>query len=319
LRSLRRFPEAEQAIREALTQLPQNVRILNEQGYLYAAQQQHEAALKAFEQGLSFDPIDVDAFDGKIKALRSQGKWDEANQSIQAMCDRPGNSPKMLNQCGWLYYSDSPPQYDKAIQAFEQTLKGSPDDEDAWAGKIGCLRYLRRFPEAEQVIQEALSRLPRNVSILNQQGYLHADQQQHDKAIQAFEQTLEDSPDDEYAWKGKIDSLRSLRRFPEAEQAIQEALTRLPQSVRILNQQGSLHADRQQYEAAIKTFEQGLSIDPINVDAFDGKIKALRSLAKWDAANQAIQEMCDRPGSSPEMLNKCGWLYFDQKQYDKAI
>ena len=64
-----------------------------EQGYLYAAQQQHEAALKAFEQGLSIDPIDVDAFDGKIKALRSLAKWDAANQSIQAICDRPGNSP----------------------------------------------------------------------------------------------------------------------------------------------------------------------------------------------------------------------------------
>ena len=249
LRYLRRFPEAERVIQDALKQLPRNVRILNEQGSLHADQQQYEAALKAFKEVLSIDPINVDAFDGKIQALRSLGKRDEVNQALEEMCDRPGNSPEMLNQCGWFYFEQK--QYDKAIQTFEQILRDVPNDEEAWVGKIVSLRQQTDFPEAAQAIQEALTRLPQNVRILNQQGYLYADQQHH--------------------------------------------------------------------EAALKVFVQVLSIDPINVDAFDSKIKALRSQGKWDEVNKALKEMCDRPGNSPEMLNQCGLLYSSQQQYDKAI
>jgi tetratricopeptide (TPR) repeat protein len=385
LRQQSDFGKAAQAVQQALTQLPRSLSILNQQGYLYAVQQQHEAALKAFEQGLSIDPINVDAFTGKIQALRSQGKWDQSNQAIEKMLDRPGNSPEILNTCGWLYFNQK--QYDKAIQVFEQTIKDFPYDEDAWVGKIASLRWQSDFDKAAKAIQEALTRLPQNVGILNQQGHLYADQSKYEKAIQVFQQTLNDHFNDEYTWRGKISSLRrmhrfteaeeaaqkalgqlpqnitileekinlyrsqgqydkiiavcdeilkidlangdafvqkivvmrSLRRFPDAAQVIQEALTRLPQNVRILNQQGYLHLDQQQHAAALKAFKQVLSIVPLNADAFDGKIKALQSWEKWDEANQAIEEMCNRPGNSPEMLNQCGDLYLIQQQYDKAI
>ena len=314
---LRRFPEAEQVIQEALRQLPQNVRILNEQGSLHAAQQQHEAALKAFGQVLSIDRINVDAFKGKIKALRSQGKWDAANQFIQEMRDRPGNSPEMLNTYGWLYFDQK--LYDKAIQAFDQTLKDVPNDEDAWIGKIVSLRWQSDFDKAAQAIQEALTRLPQNVRILNQRGYLYADQQQYEAALKAFEQGLSIDPINVDAFNGKIKTLRSQGKWDEANQALEKMCDRSGNSPEMLNQCGDLYFNQQQYDKAIEAFEKTLKDVPNDEYAWVGKITALRWQSDFDKAEQAIQEALTQLPRNVNIRNQQAYLYADQQQYEKAI
>ena len=317
LRSLKHFPEAELVIQEALKQLPQNVKILNEQGSLHADQQQYEAALKAFKEVLSIDPINVDAFDGKIKALRLLGNRDAANQALEEMCDRPGNSPEMLNQCGWLYFNQQ--QYDKAIQTFEQILRDVPNDEEAWVGKIFSLRQQTDFDKAAQAIQEALTRLPQNVRILNQQGYLYADQQHHEAALKVFVQVLSIDLNNVDAFASKIQALRLLGNRDAANQAIETMCDRPGNSPEMLNQCGRLYFKQQQYDKAIQTFEQILKNFPNDEEAWVGKIVSLPWQTDFDKAEQAIQEAHERLPRSQRIQAQKIYLHLHQRQYDRVI
>ena len=233
------------------------------------------------------------------------------------MCDRPGNSPEMLNKCGWLYFKQK--QYDKSIQAFQQTLKDVPNDEYAWVWKIVSLRWQFDFDKAAQAIQGALTRLPQNINILHQQGYLYLDQYQYEKAIQIFDRTLNDLPGNEYTWQGKIICLRLMYRFNEAEETARKALKQLPQNITILNEEISLYCDQGQYDKAIAICDEILKIDRANEDAFSQKIGVLRSLNRFSDAEELIQEALTRLPRNVAILNQQGYLYADQQQYKEAL
>jgi tetratricopeptide (TPR) repeat protein len=291
--------------------------MLNKCGWLYFKQKQYDKSIQAFQQTLKDVPNDEYAWVWKIVSLRWQFDFDKAAQAIQGALTRLPQNINILHQQGYLYLDQY--QYEKAIQIFDRTLNDLPGNEYTWQGKIICLRLMYRFNEAEETARKALKQLPQNITILNEEISLYCDQGQYDKAIAICDEILKIDRANEDAFSQKIGVLRSLNRFSDAEELIQEALTRLPRNVAILNQQGYLYADQQQYEAALKAFRQVLFIDPTNVGAFVGKIQALRSQGNLDQANQALEEMCDHPGNSSEMLNQCGWSYFGQKQYDKAI
>jgi len=91
---------------------------------------------------------------------------------------------------------------------------------------------LRRFPDAENLVQEALAKLPKNIEVLLQLGNLYFDQKQYERAIEVVNQILEIDPSNEKAFADKIASLRRLRRFSESENVVREALVKLPKILR---------------------------------------------------------------------------------------
>jgi tetratricopeptide (TPR) repeat protein len=195
-----------------------------------------------------------------------------------------------------------------------------PNNKDVLR-RIESLRRSRRFDAAQKAIEEALVRLPGNVSILNQRAWLHYAQEQYAEAIQVFEQVLILDPKNEEALNGRIGSLRRLRRFDAAQKAIEEALVRLPDNVSILNQRAWLHYDQKQYAEAIQVFEQVLILDPKNEDALRWRIGSFRQLGDFDNATNQMKEALEKVPNSAEtgaLLEEQGLLFYDQDRFEEA-
>jgi len=201
-------------------------------------------------------------------------------------------------------------KFEIAFEAFDDALNLDTSNEKAFVGKIESLRKLRRFPDAENLIQEALSKLPKNIEILLQFGSSYSDQRQHEKAIEIFNQILEIDPSSEKAFAGKIESLRELRRFPEAENLVKEALAKLPKNIELLLQWGNLYFDRKQYEKVIEIVNQIFEIDPFNEDAFGWKIASLRELRRFPEAENVVQEALAKLPKNIDILSDWAYLLF---------
>jgi tetratricopeptide (TPR) repeat protein len=312
LRAEHQYAECEQLIEAALARLPNDVAILNLRGRLYLDREEYGEAVEAFDRTLEVDHQNVDAFVGKIQSWRRQSPpFDRAHKAIaEALAKLPGNSTLLAEQA-WVYYDQK--QYDRAVEVFVQA-----ESEYELEGEINSLRTQRRFAECEQLIEAALSRLPNNVAILDQRGWLHFDQKHYKQAAAAFDQALGVEPGNEVALNGRSVSLRVQRRFVEAEAAIQEGLGRLPKSVALLNERGWVYYDQARYEQAIEAFDQTLRARPGNEDALQWKIRALRSKRDFAGAEKAIEEALALVPESAQILYERGKLHYDRDEYEKA-
>lgn len=311
---------AEAAIEHALVLIPNSLPLRSERGWLYFVQRRYDEASTCFEELLGEPAADAAAralaFEGHAASLRLRRHFDEAETALAEALTAFPTSVALLNQRGWLRFDQQ--EYGQAVESFEQAIAISPNDEAALEWRIRSLRFLRRFEEAERAVQEALERQPQSATLLNQRGWLHYDQKQYEEAVAAFTATLERDPADASAHEGKAASLRLLRRFDEAEEALEGALALRPDSVPLLNQRGWLHYDQKDYEAAVTLFEHAIALDEDDEAALQWRIAALRALRRFPQAEEAASEALRRlPASSPIQIER-GWLYLDEKQYARA-
>lgn len=306
------FAECERLIEAALSRLPKRVTILNELGRLHFYREDYAKAAESFERALNVDSQNEDALEWKIKSLRRQGPpFDRTQKAIaEALAKLPQNRA-LLTERAWLHYDQK--QYDLAVESFVQA-KG----EDALIGEISSLRDQRHFAECGQLIDAALSRLPKNVAFLKQRGWLRVDQRDYKKATTAFEQVLAVEPGDETALRWRSVSLRLQRLFAEAEAAIKEGIGRHPKSAALLNERGWVYFDQAQYEKAIEAFNQTLNSEPKNEDALQWKIRSLRAKNDFAATEKAIEEALVLAPASAEILFERGRLHYDRDEFEKA-
>ena len=261
---------------------------------------------------------------GKLNPMGEEGDPKShvsgSSEPQEAQCREPSDplaSFPVRSERGWLHLAEG--DYDFAADAFNEVLNVSSTDEGAVQGRIMALRSLGRYEDAEAAIEDGLRRLPGNAAVLAEHGWLHLQRKDFDKALAAFQDVLILVANDERALEGRISALRSLGRYEEAQEAVEDALRRVPGSPAILVQQGWLSLLPGGYHKALSTFQELLDLNPVDERALEGRITALRSLGRYDDAEQAIEEsLCRVPGSTP-ILYQRAQLCLNRGDYDLAV
>ncbi|WP_433124847.1 tetratricopeptide repeat protein [Micromonospora sp. CA-240977] len=296
LRRLRRFDEAEEAVRRAVEARPDSPRPYVELGYLHDDRYDHRRALEAFEQALSIDPQHESALIWHIVELRRLRRFKEAEDAIRLAIGKRPDSPDLHLQRALLH--ENRHDHEQALTAVEQALTISPQHELALAWRVTELRQLRRFDEAEEAVRRAVEARPDSPRPYVELGYLHDDRHDHRRALEAFEQALTIDPHHESALIWHIVELRRLRRLDEAEEAARQAIETLPGSPDPHLQLAYVHDDRHDSEQALTAVEQALTIDPHHEWALARRIIQLRQLRRLDQAEEAARLAIDaRPDS----------------------
>ena len=89
----------------------------------------------------------------------------------------------------------------------------------------------------------------------------------HQKAVEAYQQCIKLVPNQVDAWANLGISQKELNNYDKAEEAIGKTLRFAPGHPRALNLLGSIQAEKEQTEAARKSFTDSLRADPTNQDA----------------------------------------------------
>jgi tetratricopeptide (TPR) repeat protein len=317
LRRLRRFEEALAAADEALALRPGEVRLLNERAWVDHDQQLYGDALEWFGRALEADPADPAALEFTVTCLRRLRRFEEARAAADdALARRPGE-PRLLVERAFIEYDED--RYDDALDWFGRVLDADPANADALRWRVACLRLARRFDEARTAADEALALRPGEFRLLNERALVESDDDRYDAALTWFERALAVDAGDAGALVGRIQSLRFLKRFPEALEAYEGADPGRRGEPALLNQRAWLDYDQDRFDDAVTWFDRALEADPANADALRWKVACLRRARRFEEAHAAADEaLAQRPGVAP-VLNERGFIEYDQGRFDDGL
>ena len=116
-----------------------------------------------------------------------------------------------------------------------------------------------------------------------------------------------------------ISSIRLKLPFEVVHTIIGIALEAYPKNASIRSEFGWLYYSNEQYNEAIEVFDKVLRTDQNYAPALQGRIASLRLLRRFPEAHKLLHSVAKRFPEHFGIQSELGWLYFDQKQHDKAF
>jgi tetratricopeptide (TPR) repeat protein len=350
LRELRSFTKAEDLFEQAAAQDAElSNGILLERGWLRFYQKKYDSAFTDFATVLAL--IDAgredkqDAMIGQIASRQAEDGRDAKGDKDRGKALMNGwlaATPAMISKEDavkiLMYIARSVHSYlnnyRAALLAYELVLEIDANNRKAYELKIEALKWLRRFEEAEQVYAIAQDKFPDETALWNEMGHTHYQQKRFQKAYDYFsgdalkerrfpdEQTettfIEDLKADEYAAEWAIVTLRKMRRLPEAEKRVDEALATFGYTVNFLSEKAVIYFDKQEYEKAIEVFDRVLGIDEYNEFAHQWRAASFRKQRKFDEAEKRIADALRKLPAGTGLWEERAWIAFDQDDLNKA-
>jgi eukaryotic-like serine/threonine-protein kinase len=196
-------------------------------------------ALDRFAQALSLEPDNVFALLGKVSALLTLRKYDEALALAQHGLSVHPKERSFADLIGRIHFEQG--DYAGAEKAFRQSLAIQPDAVFAYANLNAALQRQGRADEAMRVLQRGLEVRP-NAWLYGNLGNALFAKGDFPGAVAAFENAVSSAkgnPNDYLGWANLADALQWIPgREPQAKQAYQRAqgllqprLTRAPDDV----------------------------------------------------------------------------------------
>ncbi len=245
-------------------------------------------------------------------------------------------------------------QYDKAIATFEDAHKLAPKDPQIAGYLIEQNNAAKRYPAAIDVAKAALSDNPADVRLTRLQAQALQHSGKADQGIALLEASAKAHADDPTAFivlaqmysdtdKG-AQAVRVLReaqekfpddnslsfelgavydkqkKFPEAEAAFKQVLTRDPENATALNYLGYMLAERgERLDESVGYLKKALQLEPENGSYLDSLGWAYYKSDKLDLAAENLKRAADALKTNSVIQDHYGQVLFKLGRYDDAI
>ncbi|WP_343063079.1 tetratricopeptide repeat protein [Actinomadura verrucosospora] len=284
-----------------------------------------------------------------IDCLRRSERLHEAEEAAEQAISRFPDDPLLRRELGHVHASRD--MDEQALQAFRKAVELSPVDPYYQVDVGNALLWLGRFREAESFLRDALRKRPDSVQLTQALAGVLTAQCRHDAAYE--ELTRADHGDVTDITDLRVSTLRSARRFEEAEALALDAVERRPDIVRHRLELAQVHSDRGRHVEA-----EGVQRDALRRFPGDpGVLQAFLGLYQWlgrceDALFESqrllassprsvaflvqhadVLDDLDRQDEAARMLRDAmplhpgngrlhwhlGWLLYDQGKYGDAL
>jgi tetratricopeptide (TPR) repeat protein len=261
---------------------------------------------------------------------QAQGKYDEAASTLQALLKKtekpdskytPGernNRAVFYERLGSVYRDQNKPT--QAVEIFRHLLDlGDDNAQRGYQQIIDTYRDARDWKAATATAQEAVNKLPNDRGLkLVLAGQL-ADMGQSDAAIDQTKSLLKGGPEDREVYIALAQMYSRLKRWNDAEQAINKALelSNKPDEKEYVNFiLASMYERQKKYDLAEDTFKKVLANDPNNAVALNylGYMLADRGL-RLDEALGYIKKAVQLDPQNGAYLDSLGWAYYKMGNY----
>lgn len=210
-----------------------------------------DKSLKAFDQALTLEPTNIFAWRGKVIALFSAERSDEAIQLAQQGLTQFPQERFFADMLGTIYARQN--NYSKAEEAFRLSIQRQPDSVDAYAGLYFALEHQNRSDEAMQILQQGLQ--------IRSSEYLHGNlgtalfnRGDYVAAAASFEAAVsptKGNPNSHLAWANLADALlwipgrksEATKAYSKAHDLLTPLLQRRKDDVTLISRMG-LYAAR---------------------------------------------------------------------------
>ncbi len=262
-----------------------------------------------------------------------QGRYDDATQILQELLkktEKPdgnyssgerNNRAIFLERLGSVYRDQN--NVPVAIETFRKMLPlGDDNAKRAYQEMIDTYRDAKQWQQATAVAKEATTRLPKDRDLRLVFDSQLADQGQADKALADVRSMLKGTPADREIYIALAQMYSRLKRWPDAEQAIEKAsqLSAKPDDKEYaLFLHGSIYERQKKYDQAEQLFRQVLAMDSQNAMTLNylGYMMADHGTHIEEALGY-IKRAVQLDPANGAYLDSLGWAYYKLGNYDMA-
>ncbi|QDT10347.1 tetratricopeptide repeat protein [Planctomycetes bacterium K23_9] len=203
-----RFEQAEDSLRQALADDPQN-------GYAHSLlaicmmrdRDQLLAATQEAEQGIHCEPEFSFSYYAHSMVMQKRGQYDAAMQSVKRAIEiDPTDAAFHASQAGLFAHSD---KWAECLEATETGLSFDPENQQCASLRSHALERLGRVTDALEEAERAARQDPDSPHAHSSRGWALLNKGDHRGAQQAFREALRLDPSDEFSRRGMISSLNS--------------------------------------------------------------------------------------------------------------
>jgi tetratricopeptide (TPR) repeat protein len=312
---------------------PQDAQAYLRMSEIYRRQGKYTDAMATLKKADSLvqDSLEVPYNEALID--EAQGKFDEAIQILQDLLTKNqkpaasysnserNNRSVFLERLGSIYRETGRNQ--QAIETFQRMMElGDDSAKRAYSQIIDTYRDEKQWNQAVATAQDAVKALPKeNDMRLVLAGQL-ADNGKADEGIAMAKSLLKGGPDDRDVYLALSQIYARLRRWPDAEEALNKAgaLSNKPEDKKAdYFLRGSFLERQKKYEPAEEMFRKVLATDPRDAGALNylGYMLADRGVRLEEALSLIKRAVQEEP-QNYAYLDSLGWAYFKLGNYEMA-
>jgi tetratricopeptide (TPR) repeat protein len=302
---------------------------------IYRKQGKFDTALENLKKAETMVQDSIEVPYNIAAIYQAQGRFDEATQVLKDLLkksEKPdpatytqgekSNRTVFLERLGTIYREQGNNQ--AAIDTFRQmiTLGGDDNAERGYQQIIDTWREAKEWQKATDAAKEATQKLPNSRDLKMVLAAQQADMGNADHALKDVQALLKGAPEDRAVYITLAQMNTRLKRYPEAEQALDKAeqlSTKQDDKEYIWFLRGSTFERQKRYADAEQQFKKVIASDPQHAMALNylGYMLADQN-TKLDEALGYIKRAMDIDPTNGAYLDSIGWAYFRLGKYEMA-
>lgn len=314
---------------------PEDAQTLLRMAEIYRKQGEYDQALDELSKAGSIVPEAIQVPYETAIIYNIQGRYDDAIQILKDLLQKSEKADNSNTQDGkarrsaWLEFLAS--VYHEAgndTQAIEYYRKmldlGDDSAKRGYAGLVDIYRGQKNWPQATAVAKEAVQKLPKDRDLKMLYASQLADMGQADAGLEQVKSLLKgnSNPDDRDVYMALAQMYVRLKRWPDAEQALDQAekLSVKPEDKRAVQfLRASSYERQKKYDQAEAAFRKILLADPTDAGTLNylGYMMADHGVQLNEALDYVKKAVQLEPANGA-YLDSLGWAYFKLGKYDLA-
>ncbi|NJO29870.1 MAG: tetratricopeptide repeat protein [Richelia sp. SL_2_1] len=210
-------------------------------------------------------------------------------------------------------------RYQEAVTAFDEAIDLKPAFVYlAYYGKGLALGSSGEVPEAIEALKSATKLKPDFVAAWQLLSTAYREFQQPEKGLVAIEKAIQLQPKNPNLYNEKQELLKNLKRYAEAEAAINKAIDLNPRTA-FYNNRGLIYKEQKKWELTLANFNKAIEINPQYADAYINRGNLYYEQKQWELALDNFNKTIEiNPRYAQAYINR-GNLYYEQKQWELAL
>ena len=296
-------------------------------------QGKYDDALAAVKKAIKKDPDSLEAGYNQGLLLDVLGRYEEAAQVYEHMvdltahangaytADEKNNRAIFLERLGSVYHEEN--KVDEAIATFQKMIDlGGENALRGYQNQVDVYRDAKMFDKAIAVSRKAVDANPKDIDLKLMLAGELVDEGKEDEGIAMAKGMLKSAPDDQKVWIALGQIYTRIRRWKDAEDALNKATTlttKKEDNIYLLFLKGGLAERQKHYEPAEQYFRQALQIDPNNAMVLNylGYMLADKG-TRLPEALKMIRKAVELEPMNGAYLDSLGWAYYKMGEYELA-
>jgi tetratricopeptide (TPR) repeat protein len=181
------------------------------------------------------------------------------------------------------------------------------------------LVQLQRYKEAEKDLRLLLTQQPENPDALALLAICQAEQGQLPEAMKTIQNAIGKNPDNDHLLYLHSLFLFRSNKLKESERVIQNAISLHPRGADYFGLLAAIKISQKEFSQGLDYANQGLEIDPDNLQCLNTRSNALFKLNRKDEAYSTIQEALNQDPENELTHTNLGWGLLERGDHKKAL